>query len=78
MLQLGRISEEETKDVQKKLDKAFVTANGVGSKAQKHSEILSPAKAEEEVNKQIQELQETKRELRILENRDMIVSLGCF
>lgn len=31
-------------------------------------------KAEEEVNKQIQELQEAKRELRILENRDMIVN----
>ena len=30
-----------------------------------------------EVDKFTKEIQETKRELQILENRDMIVSLGC-
>ena len=33
--------------------------------------------AEVEVDKFTKEIQETKRELQILENRDMIVSLGC-
>ena len=48
----------------------------VTNRQNRYFEQLPSIQAEVEVNKFVKELQESKREIQILENRDMIVNLG--